>query len=305
MILFIFYLSICCLNFLNFILGMIIFFRILLLLRLAFTCLGAVGGGGSELLELPFDPTHVNWFEERGKRKWDINWDFRDPRSIVEHENELSGMTPQQLKDLIANNTPKATRNIFLIRHGQYKKEKAKEKKKLTPLGREQAEFLGKRLTMAKNQLKIDKCVFSTLIRARETGEIMAKQMPHLKIGCTLDSMLEEGAPYPGNPAHGWNPGPFQLHTDGARIEAAFRKYFHRAKLSQKEDSFELIVCHANVIRYFVCRILQYPPERWIVFNLAHTSITWIEIKPDGHIFIKTVGDFGHLPSGKITFNNV
>ncbi|CAK5089247.1 unnamed protein product [Meloidogyne enterolobii] len=214
-------------------------------------------------------------------------------------------MTPQQLKDLIANNTPKATRNIFLIRHGQYKKEKAKEKKKLTPLGREQAEFLGKRLTMAKNQLKIDKCVFSTLIRARETGEIMAKQMPHLKIGCTLDSMLEEGAPYPGNPSFGWNPGFFQLHTDGARIEAAFRKYFHRAKLSQKEDSFELIVCHANVIRYFVCRILQYPPERWVVFNLAHTSITWIEIKPDGHIFIKTVGDFGHLPSGKISFNNV
>ena len=59
----------------------------------------------------------------------------RDPRSIVEHENELAGMTPQQLKDLIANNTPKATRNIFLIRHGQYKKEKAKEKKKLTQLG--------------------------------------------------------------------------------------------------------------------------------------------------------------------------
>jgi len=59
----------------------------------------------------------------------------RDPRSIVEHENELAGMTPQQLKDLIANNTPKATRNIFLIRHGQYKKEKAKEEKKLTPLG--------------------------------------------------------------------------------------------------------------------------------------------------------------------------
>jgi len=76
MILFIFYLSIFCLNFLNFILGMIIFFRILLLFRLAFTCLGAVGGGDNELLELPFDPTHVNWFEERGKRKWDINWDL-------------------------------------------------------------------------------------------------------------------------------------------------------------------------------------------------------------------------------------
>ena len=45
------------------------------------------------------------------------------------------------------------------------------------------------------------------------------------------------------------------------RIEAAFRKYFHRAESSQKEDSYEIIVCHANVIRYFVCRALQFPPE--------------------------------------------
>ena len=41
---------------------------------------------------------------------------------------------------------------------------------------------------------------------------------------------------------------------DTARIEAAFRKYFHRADVDQKEDTVDVIVCHANVIRYFVCR---------------------------------------------------
>lgn len=45
-----------------------------------------------------------------------------------------------------------------------------------------------------------------------------------------------------------------QYHEDGARIEAAFRRYIHRADPKQKEDSYEIIVCHANVIRYFVCR---------------------------------------------------
>ena len=45
-----------------------------------------------------------------------------------------------------------------------------------------------------------------------------------------------------------------QFYTDGARIEAAFRKYFHRAPPSQTEDSYEVLVCHANVIRYVVCR---------------------------------------------------
>ena len=41
---------------------------------------------------------------------------------------------------------------------------------------------------------------------------------------------------------------------DGPRIEAAFRKYFHRADVDQVGDSVEVYVCHANVIRYFVCR---------------------------------------------------
>ena len=35
------------------------------------------------------------------------------------------------------------------------------------------------------------------------------------------------------------------------------RKYFKRADVSQKKDSYEVIVCHANVIRYFVCRAIQ------------------------------------------------
>lgn len=45
-----------------------------------------------------------------------------------------------------------------------------------------------------------------------------------------------------------------QFFQDGARIEAGFRKYFHRADAKQEKDSYTLVVCHANVIRYFVCR---------------------------------------------------
>ena len=45
-----------------------------------------------------------------------------------------------------------------------------------------------------------------------------------------------------------------EFFRDSVRIEAAFRKHFHRADPHQKEDSYEIMVCHANVIRYFVCR---------------------------------------------------
>lgn len=47
------------------------------------------------------------------------------------------------------------------------------------------------------------------------------------------------------------------------RIEKAFRKYFYRADPPTEEEEadvdrpkheFEVVVCHANVIRYFFCR---------------------------------------------------
>lgn len=47
---------------------------------------------------------------------------------------------------------------------------------------------------------------------------------------------------------------PQQYYEDGARIEAAFRNYIHRADARQEEDSYEIFICHANVIRYIVCR---------------------------------------------------
>lgn len=105
-----------------------------------------------------------------------------------------------------------------------------------------------------------------------------------------------------------------KFYEDGARIEAAFRKYFHRADPDQKEDSYHVIVCHANVIRYLVCRsvitflpslnpiivryyrALQIPAEAWLRFSLNHASITWISITPSGRCVLRTFGDSGFMP---------
>lgn len=87
-----------------------------------------------------------------------------------------------------------------------------------------------------------------------------------------------------------------QFFEDGARIEAAFRKYFHRAEPDQKQDTYTLVVCHANVIRYFVCRALQFPPEAWLRISLGHASITWISVMDDGRVTLRTLGETGHMP---------
>ncbi|WKX94554.1 hypothetical protein Q1695_011664 [Nippostrongylus brasiliensis] len=226
---------------------------------------------------------------------WDDNWDFRSPEFLL-NAKKYDKASDAEKKKMDEEVKATATRHIILIRHGQYVMDS--EKKNLTPLGREQAALVGKRL--ADSGLKFDGLVMSTMARATETAEIILERMPELKrISCSL---LEEGPPYPPVPAvDHWKP-PHSFFSESARIESAFRRHIHRAPPSQKEDSHEIIVCHANVIRYFVCRALQFPPEGWLRMSLGNCSITWLVIRPSGRVSLRSLGDVGHLPPSKISY---
>ncbi|XP_059407255.1 serine/threonine-protein phosphatase PGAM5, mitochondrial isoform X2 [Carassius carassius] len=227
---------------------------------------------------------------------WDYNWDKRDPSSLVNGKRKEStgdGGSPDA-----ENSKPKATRHIFLIRHSQYNLKGDGDKERiLTPLGREQAEYTGQRL--AALGLKYDVLIHSSMTRATETASIISKYLPDVElVSCDL---LREGAPIePVPPVTHWKPEAV-YHEDGARIEAAFRRYIHRADAKQKEDSYEIIVCHANVIRYFVCRALQFPPEGWLRMGLNNGSITWLTIRPSGRVGLRALGDSGFMPPDKLT----
>ncbi|KAK7895596.1 hypothetical protein WMY93_020921 [Mugilogobius chulae] len=204
---------------------------------------------------------------------WDFNWDKRDPSALVNGKKKEKQSVTEDPSSEQENNKPKATRNILLIRHSQYNLSGVTDKERfLTPLGREQAELTGQRL--AALGLKYDLLIHSSMSRATETASIISKHLPGVDL---------------------------QYHEDGARIEAAFRRYIHRAEPSQKEDSYEIIVCHANVIRYFVCRALQFPPEGWLRMGLNNGSITWLTIRPSGRVALRTLGDSGFMPPDKLT----
>ena len=95
------------------------------------------------------------------------------------------------------------------------------------------------------------------------------------------------------------------------RIEAAFQTYFYRAppppedgeeeQNPQEEEGhtdnheFEIIVGHANVIRYFFCRALQLPPEAWLRLSIFNCSLTYLTIRPTGTVSCRMLGDIGHL----------
>ncbi|XP_058230667.1 serine/threonine-protein phosphatase PGAM5, mitochondrial isoform X2 [Hemibagrus wyckioides] len=227
---------------------------------------------------------------------WDYNWDKREPSSMS--SSRRRGSVGEENGVEVENNKPTATRHIFLIRHSQYNLSGGSDSDRtLTPLGREQAELTGQRL--ASLGLKYHILVHSSMARATETAQIISTHLPGVEmVSCDL---LREGAPIePVPPVTHWKPEAV-YHEDGARIEAAFRRYIHRADPKQKEDSYEIVVCHANVIRYFVCRALQFPPEGWLRLGLNNGSITWLTVRPSGRVALRALGDSGFMPPDKVT----
>jgi serine/threonine-protein phosphatase PGAM5 len=132
-----------------------------------------------------------------------------------------------------------------------------------------------------------------------------------------------------------------EIDANHDRIEAAFAKYMYRAAEPDKIDragqdaealssgegtgtassgdepdheneaardvglrhEFEVIVGHGNVIRYFVCRGLQIPPEAWLRFSVFNCSITYLVISPSGYVSVRSLGDTGHLCYEETTFS--
>lgn len=215
---------------------------------------------------------------------WDKNWDGREPEPTGDKDQDRQ-RTRQIRKEGV-------TRHIILIRHGQYdEKDREDEKRVLTPVGRQQAHATGLRLAEMLNGIKDDPTSpcnirivrVSNMTRAKETADIIASYIPTVE-RAGPDEMLSEGRPchnIPGTP----KADPIAIEkTDEhhPRIEAAFQKYFYRAPVPQIEDGgasenpgglqsnseetssetdavvmkheYEIIVCHANVIRYFLCR---------------------------------------------------
>ncbi|XP_067636869.1 serine/threonine-protein phosphatase Pgam5, mitochondrial isoform X2 [Eurosta solidaginis] len=227
---------------------------------------------------------------------WDSDWDCRDPSSIV---RPLKNDTPQEqnrYNSELEKMSVKATRHVVLVRHGQYLDVGEHDKDHhLTELGRLQAKYTGQRLHAL--GIKWDKIIVSTMTRAQETSELLLKEIEYDPEKVKHCNYLREGAPIPPQPPVSHWRVEKSFFRDGARIEAAFRRYFHRARPEQEHDSYTLIIGHANVIRYFVCRALQIPPEAWLRMNINHGSITWLTINPSGNVSIKHLGESGYMPA--------
>ncbi len=170
-----------------------------------------------------------------------------------------------------------ATKTVYLLRHGQYYQIKrplsernapavdplddAAEVQRdggLTPAGVQQAELTAQRL----QDLPIDCIYASTLPGAMQTAAIIAQAQPQVETAVYRD--LWECIPHvPAKlAAKAEKYSAAVLKQDQEQATAAFARYFPSSH--NAADRHEVIVCHGNLIRYFVCRALQVTLDAWV-----------------------------------------
>jgi len=193
----------------------------------------------------------------------------------------------------------KGTRTIYLIRHGHYDEADELDEytgKELTPLGISQARLVATRLKSM--SVIFNSLTSSTMTRAIQTAQIINQDFPELEL--KKNSLLSECTP----PT--WRKD-VMAKTDSAEIsgcvgnlENAFQEYFIPSP--DENDRNDIIVCHGNVIRYFVTKVLKVDPLSWLQMSITNCSLTIIRISANGSMKLDTFSDYGHIPENMRTF---
>jgi serine/threonine-protein phosphatase PGAM5 len=188
-------------------------------------------------------------------------------------------------------------RTLYLVRHGTYDYQEGVDPDRglpLIPLGIAQAKLVAARLRGM--PVVFDSLTASTMTRARETALVIGEQFPSLSLQTT--PLLRECSP-PTLPRPGKDDTVSKEAADcEQQLNDAFKTYFVPAKGAEKR---ELLVCHGNVIRYFVTKALGVDTRAWLGMSVANASLTVIRVSPTGTFQVLSVGDVGHLPPSLVT----
>ena len=200
---------------------------------------------------------------------------------------------------VLAQQDAKGIRTMYLIRHGDYAPQDDNipdSVNVLTPLGIAQARLVSTRLKSM--NVNFNSLISSTMTRARQTAEVISKDFPEL-IQEQSDLIRECTPPT-------WR-GDVMADTKADEVEEcvnnleqAFQKYFIPSP--DDKDLNDIIVCHGNVIRYFVTKVLKVDTMSWLQMSISNCSLTIIRVLPDGNMKLDSFSDYGHIPENMRTF---
>ena len=186
------------------------------------------------------------------------------------------------------------TRTIYLIRHGEYTPQDDNipdSENVLTPLGIAQARLVSARLKSM--NIRFSSLTSSTMTRARQTAMVINEDFPDLNL--EESDLIRECTP----PT--WRKdvmaGVDTVHRVecAENLEKAFKEFFIPSP--DQNDRNDIIVCHGNVIRYFVTKVLKVNTMSWLQMTIGNCSLTVVRIKSDGTMKLVSFNDVGHIPT--------
>jgi serine/threonine-protein phosphatase PGAM5 len=175
-------------------------------------------------------------------------------------------------------------RTLILVRHGEF----SLSTLGLTRIGRSQAALAGRRL----RHVSITRIHCSTMKRAHETALIIAR---HHKGRLPIRThLLRESTPSLPRSRRKLSPDLTvdMIRRGRDRADRAYLRFFRRPG---RRDECELLVCHGNVIRYWIGRVLGLSMHGWYQLDSTHCGITVIRIPREGAIVLERYNDIGHL----------
>ena len=186
------------------------------------------------------------------------------------------------------------TRTIYLIRHGEYTPQDDNipdSENVLTPLGIAQARLVSARLKAM--NIKFSSLTSSTMTRARQTAMVINKDFPDLNLE-ESDIIRECTPPTWRNDVMAGVDTAHRIECV-ENLEKAFKDFFIPSP--DEKDRNDIIVCHGNVIRYFVTKVLKVNTMSWLQMTISNCSITIVRIKSDGTMKLVSFNDVGHIPT--------
>ncbi|MCX6168256.1 MAG: histidine phosphatase family protein [Ignavibacteriales bacterium] len=200
---------------------------------------------------------------------------------------------------LEAQQMKSGVRFLYLIRHGDYTPQDDNlpdSVNVLTPLGIAQARLVSARLKGM--NIHFNLLISSTMTRARQTAEVINEDFPELKL--EPSDLVRECTP------PSWRKDVMAGVDTTKRLEcvnnleAAFQKYFIPSP--NGKDRNDIIVCHGNVIRYLVTKVLRVDTQSWLQMSITNCSLTIIRVLPDGTMKLDAFSDYGHIPENLRTY---